>query len=230
LKSLVERVFHVGIAVLAVVPVAAGASVSMDLTSVAPARPHFVRPGTETTFVIRVRNASFRSRSYSLAIELQSGKAGGWIAGLSPADELFRPIGAGEPSLALSIPPRKEVHVLARIAADSGLAEAEEGLFVIHGSAAGLSPQSLTVAARARNQPKVYYVAIDAAGRDYVRSGRQLVRRLERKPCPVLGFLATPRFSRASGHLPATTTAIHCRASASAGLSASSPSRTTISA
>jgi predicted AlkP superfamily pyrophosphatase or phosphodiesterase len=202
--------------VLLFVQTAAAADVELALSSVAPTRPHFLRPGTETTFVVRLRNGSWASRRYSVAIERGSERPEDWSAGLSLADEHFRPTGPGARSLSLWVRPRQVVHIVARIAASPGLAEGEEGDFQVTASSNGLTSSSLTLAARIRNRPKIYYVALDAAGRNYLRIGRDgnwYDNTNERLMPQSWAFLSDAAFlARATGHLPANTDANHAAA------------------
>jgi len=196
--------------------VASAADVRLSLASTNPARAHLFRAGSETTFVLLLRNDRTTSRIFSVNVALESGSPEKWNATLSEADEHFRPVGAGTPNLSLTVPGRQTVHFLARMESAPDLAEGTEGQAVVTASSEGLTSRSATVRGRIENRPKIYYVALDAVGRDYLRiasDGNWYDGSVDRLMPESNAFLEEAAFfSRANGHLPATTDANHTAA------------------
>jgi len=189
-----------------------GAEVQLGLVSAAPARPHLVAAGTSTTFVISTHNTTAAAVTVSLGIE-PSASSGDWKAVLFAADGIFRPVGTGSGHVDLPIPPGETVNVLARLEAGPSLTEGAEGGAVVSALVQGSIQATLELAARVRNRPKVFYVAMDGCGAGYLQLDRKGTRfdgtgqRL--MPRAWAWSARTARMSRASGLLPATTDANH---------------------
>lgn len=212
--------FGVGIAaagmLLLGIGTASSAPVQLAQQTTAPGRPHLLRPGTETSYVFELFNDSLGSRSYDVAVELLAGQVPDWSASLALADDSFRPVGASSGSLALHLSGLERVSFLVRLVASPTLADGEQAQVEVTASSGQASATSLTVSARVRDKAKIYYVAIDAAGRNYLRIGRDgnwYDGSNERLMPRAWEFLSRGAFlSRAKGELPATTDGNHAAA------------------
>ena len=150
----------------------AAASVDLALLGTA-SRQHLVRAGTSTTFVISVRNTATVARDVTVLFDADLASQVGWSGGIAPADELFQPVTEAALSLSLQIEAEGSVDVVALLRPSAVVEHGASGIAEVRASADGTLQDSLVLRAKVRNQPKIFFVAIDGCGSDYLKIDRR---------------------------------------------------------
>jgi hypothetical protein len=172
--------------------------------------------GARTTFVISTRNDASIPALATLEVQVEPALQADWSVELSVADDLFRPVGGGSPQVFLALQPQETAHIVASLRSSLSLPEGAEGNATIVVKRGGAVEGSLTLRARIRNRPKVYFVTLDACGRNYLELGRngETYGGIGERLMPnSVDFVTDAAFlSQARAVLPATTDVNHMAA------------------
>jgi predicted AlkP superfamily pyrophosphatase or phosphodiesterase len=193
----------------------ARADVELEVISVSPARAHLVAAGTSTTFVIAARNTGTARVSATFRVQATAGAPGDWPVLLAAADPLFRAAGAPSESLAMDLGPSESARLLVRVSPGPALAEGEEGTALVRAWTGEALQDAVELRSVVRNRPKIYYVAVDGLGPNYLTLNRRgaLFDGTERLMPRATAFAArSARMMRASAVLPAVTDPNHSAA------------------
>jgi hypothetical protein len=143
---------------------------TLEIVSVRAERVHLVAAGSTTTYVVAVTNGDAAERIARLAL---SSVTLGWEARLFEADRLFRAKGRGESTLACALQPSEQNCFVVQVSPDRSQPEGSTGTVEIQAAVGESMVESIRLRARVRNTPKIYLVAYDGLGHDYVRLDRR---------------------------------------------------------
>ncbi|NIO20817.1 MAG: hypothetical protein GTN76_08780 [Candidatus Aenigmarchaeota archaeon] len=148
---------------------AAANSFDFEVVMAHPDRTHLVQPGNVTTFVLYLKN---KVRGWSLFNLRAIPNRANWDVSLYYAQwEDFQPIGEELPS-SFWVEPDGIRFILAKIKSPTGAPESQLAAVTVICSANNESTIKY-LKARIHDKPKIYYVAIDALGRDYLNLNKQ---------------------------------------------------------
>jgi hypothetical protein len=146
------------------------ADVNLSVVAKFPNRRHLVPAGSVTTFVVAVKNGSQAAQSVRLDVEPRNAP---WTADLQPADDRFQPQGSPDDSLLVTVPAAGEIVLLARLRPPAQASDGEEGEATVTARVDDIVQSAVLVRGKVRNKPKVYFVAIDGIGPNYLDLNRR---------------------------------------------------------
>ena len=142
----------------------------LRIISVRPDRPHLVRAGSLTTFVIALTNDTGTWMTVSLAAGALSS---GWTVDMSQADRLFQPTGAHSTSMNLALNVGETRYMVVALHAASGLSEGAEGSAVVRAYIRQEMADEVLLRGKVYARSNVYFVAIDGLNRKYLNLSRR---------------------------------------------------------
>lgn len=142
----------------------------LSLITIRPGRPHLVRAGSVTTFVVAVTNDTQSSRTVSLIAQSQTP---GWTVDLSRADRLFQPTGTAATSMQVTVAAGGIQYVVVSLRPYAGMAEGMEGSAVVRAYIQQQPVDDVLVRGKVTSRPNVYLVAIDGLNRKYLTLNRK---------------------------------------------------------
>jgi len=148
----------------------ASTSGCLRIVSVRPERPHLVAPGSITTFVVAATNPSTARVPVSLSVRSLSE---GWSARVCDTDRLFRPIGQRGDRLTFGLGGGERRYFVVELGPERGQAEGQVGRIEVGATIEGRLSGTVIVQGKVRSAPKIYFVAYDGLGREYLKLDRQ---------------------------------------------------------
>ena len=147
-----------------------GPSGSLEIISVRPDRPHLVMPGTGTTFVVALSNPLPGRVTATIRTEAQSE---GWATEVGLADRLFQRVGQSGSARILSVQGESKRYLIVSLSAQEGLPEEAIGTALVTSEIDGEPAGEVLLRAKIRSTPKIYFLAYDGLGRNYLKLDRR---------------------------------------------------------
>jgi hypothetical protein len=142
----------------------------LSLITIRPGRPHLVRAGSVTTFVVAVTNDTQSSRTVSLVAQSQTP---GWTVDLSRADRLFQATGTAAASMQVTVAAGGIEYLVVSLRPYAGMAEGSEGSAVVRAYIQQQPVDDVLVRGKVTSRPNVYLFAIDGLNRKYLALSRK---------------------------------------------------------